>query len=73
MALLSLHCPNCHSDNCKTHTCYEVSCGEDRNIYHCKECGNYFSETKNTPLEALKTPLSKISTVLEYSKRWYEY
>ena len=24
-----------------------------------------FSKTKNTPLEALKTPLSKISTVLE--------
>jgi transposase-like protein len=65
MALLSLHCPNCHSDNCKTHTCYEVSYGEDRNIYHCKECGNYFSETKNTPLEGLKTPLSKISDVLE--------
>jgi transposase-like protein len=65
MALLSLHCPNCHSDNCKTHTRYEVSSGEERNIYHCKECGHYFSDTQNTPLEDLKTPLNKISDVLE--------
>ncbi len=65
MALLSLHCPNCNSNNCKTHTRYEVSCGEERNIYCCQECGNYFSETKNTPLEGLNTPLSKISDVLE--------
>ena len=28
------------------------------------ECDNYFSETKNTPIEGLKTPLSRISMVL---------
>ena len=65
MVLLNLHCPNCNEDNCKTHTGSEVSDGEQRHIYHCQACGNYFSETKNTPLEGLKTERSKISQVLE--------
>lgn len=32
--------------------------------YHC-HCGTYFSETKNTPLEGLQTPVSQIALVLE--------
>jgi hypothetical protein len=31
----------------------------------CQDCSTYFSETKNTPLEGLKTPVSRISLVLE--------
>jgi hypothetical protein len=31
----------------------------------CQECDTYFSETKNTPLAGLKTPVSRISQVLE--------
>jgi len=65
MVLTSLHCPNCQSLNCKTHTCYKVLSGEERNIYHCQDCDNYFSQTKNTALEGLRKPLSFIAQVLE--------
>lgn len=65
MALLSLHCPNCQSQDCKTHTSYKILNGEERNIYHCQECDNYFSQTKNTALEGLRKPLSFIAQVLE--------
>ena len=54
MALLSFHCPNCQSTNGKTHTSYQVKSGEERNIYHCQDCDNYFSQTKNTALEGLR-------------------
>jgi hypothetical protein len=33
MALLGLHCPNCQSQNGKTHIHYKVLAGEKRNIY----------------------------------------
>ncbi len=65
MTLSNLHCPNCQSENCKTHTSYKISTGFERNIYHCQECKNYFSQTKNTALEGLRKPLSFISVVLE--------
>jgi len=65
MALLSFHCPYCNSKHCKTHTTYKILSGEERNIYHCQDCGKYFSQTKNTALEGLKTPISTIAQVLE--------
>ena len=64
MSLTERQCPACNSLEYEPHTTYRVGSGEQRTIYHC-QCGNYFSETKNTPLEGLKTPLSRISTVLE--------
>ena len=33
-------------------------------MYHCPSCGCSFSETKNTPIAHLKTPLSVIVQVL---------
>ena len=63
--LEQLHCPECLSKNLKRHTTYEVQSGEQRNIYRCEDCGEYFSETKNTPLEGLRRPLSLIITVLD--------
>lgn len=63
--LSTRRCPECNNDNFKAHTTYTVNSGEERTIYHCQECASYFSETKNTPLEGLKTPLSRISTVLD--------
>ena len=65
MSLLKRYCPECHSEQFKRHTGYTVSTGEQRAIYYCLAGGTYFSETKNTPLEGLKTPLSRISTVLD--------
>jgi hypothetical protein len=38
---------------------------ELRHIYECNSCGNFFSETKGTPLEGLRTPLSRIIEVLD--------
>ena len=64
MSLTERQCPECNSLDYKPHTTYTVGSGEQRKIYYC-QCGNYFSETKNTPLEGLKTPLSRVSTVLE--------
>ena len=46
-------------------TDYTIKSGETRSLFLCQECGNYFSETKNTPLEGLKTPVSRISLILE--------
>jgi transposase-like protein len=64
MLLTQRHCPECNGQNFKPHTTYTVTSGEQRTIYHCP-CGTYFSETKNTPLEGLQTPVSQIALVLE--------
>jgi transposase-like protein len=64
MPLTQRCCPECNCDNIKPHTGYTVRGGEQRCIYHCQDCGSYFSETKNTPLEGLKTPLSRITMIL---------
>ncbi len=64
MELTKQRCPDCKGENFKEHTTYRVGSGEKRQLYHCHECGGYFSETKNTPLAGLRKPLSFISTVL---------
>ena len=64
MRLTQQHCPECQAEQIKRHTGYTVQDGESRTIFQCQECGNYFSETKNTPLEGLQTPISRISQVL---------
>jgi transposase-like protein len=65
MSLTKQHCPECNAEDFKRHTTYSLKSGEQRSIFCCQECGNYFSETNNTPLAGLKTPLSRISTVVE--------
>ena len=66
MNLLSENCcPNCHSENIHFHTAYLIKSGAERCIHHCHDCGEYFSETKDTPLAGLRTPLSKIGQVIE--------
>jgi len=64
MSLTTIRCPKCNAENHKHHVFYTVGSGEEREIRHCQECGNYFSETKNTPLEGLRRPLSFIVLVL---------
>jgi transposase-like protein len=58
-------CPTCNSENIHFHTTYTVKSGEERCIHHCHDCGDYFSETKDTPLAGLRTPLSKINLVID--------
>jgi transposase-like protein len=65
MCLSQRHCPECNSENFKRHCRYKVKSGEPRTLFLCQDCHNYFSETKHTPLERLKTPVSRISLVLE--------
>ena len=65
MLLTTIRCPECNSAHHKCHTTYDVACGEKREIRHCLECDNYFSETKGTPLEGLRKPLHMIIMVLK--------
>ena len=65
MSLSQRHCPECNSENFKRHCRYSIKSGEPRTLFVCQDCSNYFSETKNTPLAGLKTPVSRISQVLE--------
>lgn len=65
MNLFNSLCPQCYTDNKSVHTTYTVQCCEEsRNIFHCKSCNAYFSETAGTPLEGLRTPLSRIDLIL---------
>ena len=43
---------------------YEVKCDEPRMLYKCAQCSKYYAETKGTPIERLRTPISEISLVL---------
>lgn len=57
-------CPSCQSENIQAHTTYTIQTGEQRSIYQCQLCQAYFSETQNTPLAGLRTPLSRIMVVI---------
>lgn len=38
--------------------------GEERQLFKCDDCGKYFSETRNTVLAGLRTPVSRIIMIL---------
>jgi transposase-like protein len=65
MELLRLKCPVCHSSDVKYHSPYTTKNHDGRVIYKCENCPVYFSETKNTLMEGLKTPVSVIWQVLK--------
>src|SRR5947207_5862657 len=65
MELLRLKCPGCHSADIKYHSLYTTKNHGGRVIYKCEHCPVYFSETKNTLMEGLKTPVSVIWQVLK--------
>ena len=69
MSLLEKRCPTCNSLEFKGHSRYTVQSGEPRWIYHCSSCDSYFSETKQTFGEGLRTPLSRIAMVLDAPQR----
>ena len=64
MVFLELCCTECKSENIKRHCTYTVH-EQERQIYCCRDCNNYFSETKDTPLEGLRTRLSRIIKILD--------
>ena len=63
MLIFNLCCPECSSKNIKQHCTYTADV-HVRRIYNCADCNNYFSETKNTDYKGLRTPLSRIITIL---------
>ena len=65
MELLRRKCPVCHSADIKCHSFYITKNYGSRVIYKCATCPASFSETKNTLLEGLKTPVSVIWHVLK--------
>jgi transposase-like protein len=65
MELLQLKCPVCHSSDMQHHSSYTTKNHGGRVIYKCDHCPVYFSETKNTFMEGLKTPVSVIWQVLK--------
>ena len=65
MELLRLKCPVCHSSDMKYHSLYTTKNHGGRVIYKCEHCPVYFSETKKTFMEGLKTPVSVIWHVIQ--------
>src|SRR4029453_6012004 len=65
MELLRLKCPVCHSSDIQYPSPYSTKSHGDRVIYKCEHCPIYFSETKKTLMEGLKTPVSVIWQVLK--------
>src|SRR5215471_396808 len=65
MELLRLKCPACHSTDIQYHSSYTTKNYGGRIIYKCEHCPASFSETKNTLLEGLKTPVSVIWHVVK--------
>jgi transposase-like protein len=65
MELLRLKCPACHSAEMQYHSSYTTKNHGGRVMYTCEHCPASFSETKNTLLEGLKTPVSVIWHVLK--------
>ena len=65
MELLRLKCPVCRSSDIRYHSPYTTKNHGGRVLYKCTTCPAYFSETKNTLMEGLKTPVSVIWHVLK--------
>src|SRR5215471_17797737 len=65
MELLQIKCPTCHSAVLQSHTTYTTQCHGRRTLYKCTNCPTYFSETKQTLMAGLKTPVSVIWQVLK--------
>jgi hypothetical protein len=65
MELLQIKCPTCHSAVLQSHTTYPPQHHGRRIIYQCTNCPPYFSETKQTLMAGLKTPVSVIWHVVK--------
>ena len=64
MTLTQIRCAHCGCKNIGNYRTYTIRDGEQRTIYHCSSCDSAFSETRNTPIAQLKTPIALIVQVL---------
>ncbi len=60
-----LYCSECGCQQIEAPKSYPVKAGGGRRLSYCPDGKGYFSETPNTPLANLKTPLSRIVEVLQ--------
>ena len=58
-------CPDCRSTNIKAYKTDQTQTHGSRQLYQCQDCTHVFSETRNTFLEGLKTPLSHVWQILD--------
>ena len=64
MTLTHIRCAHCSCKNIEGYRTYTVKDGEQRMMSHCSSCASAFSETRNTPMAQLKTPIAVIVQVL---------
>jgi transposase-like protein len=60
----SATCPHCGSTHLDVERVYETTHNGARQLFRCRDCAEIFSETRGTPMEHLKSPLSKVAGVL---------
>src|SRR5438093_12983421 len=65
MELLRRKCPECRSADIQYHSPYTTKNHGGRVIYKCEHCPVYFSDTKNTLMEGVKTAVRVIWHVLK--------
>lgn len=65
MELFTKRCPDCRSSENQIVRTYETQQNGTRALLKCEACGGHFSETTDTFLEGLRTPLSEIWRVLK--------
>ena len=58
-------CPNCSSENVRFDYKYDTISNGSRQMLLCRDCRTSFSETKNTFLQNIRTPVSVIWKVLK--------
>jgi len=62
--MIHRRCGDCGGKEVEIGRTYTLAQGEQRTIYYCSVCDRSFSETRNTPLAYLKTPISVVVDVL---------
>ncbi len=60
-----LHCPDCQSSETEPFKKYNTVHNGERCLCKCIECGNIFSETYGTPMQDIKSPISKVAAALK--------
>lgn len=60
----STTCPHCGSERLCVERVYETIHNGARKIFRCQSCKALFAETHGTPMEDIKSPLSKVAGVL---------
>ena len=59
------HCVQCGSSQIKAYKKYDTVAHGKRQLFKCNECDNVFAETAGTPMQDLKSPISKVAGVLK--------